>query len=295
MTGPSSYRMNDRRGMHRLWIAVGLALACSLLLIAPPRSLAQEFRATLTGQVTDASGAVVAKATVTATNTETGSVYTADTSNAGVYYIPYVLPGTYTVKATAPGFKTAIQDKVLLLAGKYFGQNFTLEVGAIAETVEVKDEPAMIETREWIGGNDSGRENAAERSCEWTPGLHADRNGAGQPVHTNTVRTGWIFWDQRLGQHQPLHHGRRRESDRPGQYGKLGRLQSVHAQRHQHHATDQLWRSGSRNLERLADSGLDSGSQRDDRHLRCPLRTNNRRHRESSDQEWNQRSFTVSW
>ena len=127
-------------------------VVCLVLLISPLGLRAQEFRATLTGQVTDASGAVVAKAQVTATNNETGSVYTAETSDAGVYYIPYVVPGTYTVKASATGFKTAVQDNVLLLAGKYFGQNFKLTVGAIQETMEVTAAPPMIETENGSGG-----------------------------------------------------------------------------------------------------------------------------------------------
>ena len=150
MTGPSNFRMDDRGGMYRFGIALGLA-AC-LLLASPQRSPAQEFRATLTGTVTDTSGAVVSKATVKAVNNDTGSTYTAETSDAGVYYIPYVVPGTYTVRASAPGFKTAIQDKVLLLAGKYFGQNFTLQVGAVDEKVEVSAAPPMIETANGSGG-----------------------------------------------------------------------------------------------------------------------------------------------
>ena len=147
MTVLSSVRLH-----FRSWIAVGLAVGCLLLLVSPQRLLAQEFRATLTGQVTDPDGRVVAKATVTAVNSDTGSIYTSETSDAGVYYIPYVVPGTYTVKATAPGFKTAVQDKVLLLAGKYFGQNFKLEVGAIHETMEVTAAPAMLETENASGG-----------------------------------------------------------------------------------------------------------------------------------------------
>jgi len=147
----ASFRLRDRRGMYRLGIALGLA-ACLLLLAFPPRSLAQEFRATLTGQVTDPDGRVVAGAKVVATNDETGSTYTAETSGAGVYYIPYILPGTYTVKASAQGFKTAVQDKVLLLADKYFGQNFKLQVGAIRETMEVTAAPPMLETENASGG-----------------------------------------------------------------------------------------------------------------------------------------------
>jgi hypothetical protein len=151
MTGPSNSKMDDRRAMYRFGVACGLAV-CLLLLANPQRALAQEFRATLTGTVTDASGAVVPKAEVKAVNVETGSIYTAKASDAGVYYIPYVVPGTYTVSASADGFKTAIQDKVLLLAGKYFGQNFTLQVGAISEQVEVTAAPPMIETANGSGG-----------------------------------------------------------------------------------------------------------------------------------------------
>ena len=151
MTILSSFRLHDRGGIHRLGIAIGLTV-CLLWLASPPRVSAQEFRATLTGQVTDVTGAVVAKAKVTATNTETGSTYTEVTSNAGVYYIPYIVPGTYKVKVEADGFKTAIQDNVLLLAGKYFGQNFKMEVGGFHETMEVTAAPPLLETENASGG-----------------------------------------------------------------------------------------------------------------------------------------------
>jgi hypothetical protein len=144
--------LSSVRRCFRSWMIVGLAVVCLPLMVSPQRSAAQEFRATLTGQVTDPDGRVVAKATITAVNNDTGSIYTANTSDAGVYYIPYVVPGTYTVKATAPGFKTAIQDKVLLLADKYFAQNFKLEVGTINEKMEVTAEPPMIETADASGG-----------------------------------------------------------------------------------------------------------------------------------------------
>ncbi|MGO9088792.1 MAG: carboxypeptidase regulatory-like domain-containing protein [Terriglobales bacterium] len=151
MTVLSSSRLHDRGGMCRLWIAIGLT-ACLLLVAFPSRSLAQEFRATLTGLVTDPTGAVVPKAKITATNVETGSTYTDVTTNAGVYYMPYVVPGTYKVKVEAQGFKTAIQDNVLLLAGKYFGQNFKLEVGSFHETMEVTAAPPLLETENASGG-----------------------------------------------------------------------------------------------------------------------------------------------
>src|ERR1700744_4848843 len=117
------------RNIVRLQIMGACAFA---LFFATLGSYAQEFRATLTGQVTDPSGAVVGSATVTAVNVDSGTSYKGPTSSKGVYSIPYVLPGTYTVSVEANGFKKAVQDKVLLLASQSFNQNFTLEVGSVS-------------------------------------------------------------------------------------------------------------------------------------------------------------------
>jgi hypothetical protein len=124
--------------------ALCLSVIAAALCVLP--GAAQEFRAALTGQVTDSSGALVRGATVTAVNASSGTSYTGKTSDKGVYYIPYVLPGTYTVSASANGFKTAVQDKVLLLASSTFNQNFRLEVGSVAERVVVNTAPPELET-----------------------------------------------------------------------------------------------------------------------------------------------------
>jgi hypothetical protein len=102
-----------------------------LILLAGSITQAQEFRAVLTGQVTDPSGAVIGDVTVSAVNIATGTSYTNKTTDKGVYYIPYVLPGTYTVTAEATGFKTFIQHNVLLLAAQTYAQNFNLAVGGV--------------------------------------------------------------------------------------------------------------------------------------------------------------------
>lgn len=122
-----------------------VAFCLLIFLLATLHCMAQEFRGVLTGQVTDPSGAIIKNATVTAVNSESGTKYTAKTTDKGVYYIPYVLPGTYTVTATADGFKTAVQDKVLLRASQTFNQNFNLEVGAVSEHVVVSTAPPALE------------------------------------------------------------------------------------------------------------------------------------------------------
>lgn len=117
---------------------------------------AQEFRATLTGQVTDPSGAVIKGAKVAAVNNDTKTTYTAVTTARGDYYIPYVLPGTYTVTATAGKFKTAVQDQVLMLASQVFNQNFALQVGSVTDQVVVSSAPPQLETEDASGNNTIG-------------------------------------------------------------------------------------------------------------------------------------------
>lgn len=113
---------------------------------------AQEFRATLTGTVTDASGAVVPSAEVQAANTDTGQKYTVKTSGSGGYFIPYMLPGLYSVAVTAPGFQKQVRDKVLLDAAKSLGVNFQLQVGSSAQTVEVTSTVPLLENANGSGG-----------------------------------------------------------------------------------------------------------------------------------------------
>jgi hypothetical protein len=131
--------------------SVGVCLLALLFVL--PCSRAQEFRATLSGQVTDPSGAVVVNAAVKAVSNDSGTTYTAQTTKDGTYYIPYVLPGAYKMTVTAKGFKTAVQDDVRLFAAQGFGQNFKLEVGGVAEQVEVTSAPPELETTTGSGGN----------------------------------------------------------------------------------------------------------------------------------------------
>lgn len=113
---------------------------------------AQEFRSTLTGQVTDPSGAIVPGAKVTAVNNDTQQTYTDTTNRSGNYYIPYVLPGTYTVTVNANGFKKNVQHNVVLQASQSYGLNFTLQVGATTQSVTVTAAPPQINTSSGSGG-----------------------------------------------------------------------------------------------------------------------------------------------
>ena len=122
------------------------------LLAMSSRGRAQDFRANLTGQVTDPSGATIKQAEISVVNVDSGTSYTAHTTDKGVYSIPYVLPGNYKVSVAAKGFKTAIQEKVVLLASQTFNQNFKLSVGTVGEQVVVTTTPAQLETSNGSGG-----------------------------------------------------------------------------------------------------------------------------------------------
>jgi len=118
-----------------------LALAC----LAPVDAAAQgETTSAIVGEVKDASNAVVARATVTATNRETGLKRSAQTDDAGRFNFPQLKPGTYSVKAEAQGFEPQENENVISGLGQKQTVNFTLKVARSNETVEVNGGAPLI-------------------------------------------------------------------------------------------------------------------------------------------------------
>jgi hypothetical protein len=115
-------------------------------LFAAANGSAQEFRATVTGRVTDPNGLVVPGATVTATNSQTGEVAVGVTTTDGVYTIPFLRPGIYTMSAELAGFRKVSQPNVQLEVGQTAAVNFQLQLGEVAEMVSVTAESPVLET-----------------------------------------------------------------------------------------------------------------------------------------------------
>src|SRR5215467_11591149 len=92
----------------------------------------------ITGSVTDASGAVVAGAVVTVTNTSTNQVRRAFTNETGNYSAPFLVPGSYEIRAEKLGFKVGARHGVDLQVGAVARIDFTLEVGEVTQQVEVR-------------------------------------------------------------------------------------------------------------------------------------------------------------
>jgi Carboxypeptidase regulatory-like domain/TonB dependent receptor len=103
--------------------------------------------ATLSGIITDPSGAVVPKAHVTVHSLSTGADRTIDTDSAGLYAVPSLQPGDYKVQATAAGFSGYTVEKVTLDVDRQVTLNIHLSVASAGETVEVESSSAQIDSQ----------------------------------------------------------------------------------------------------------------------------------------------------
>jgi hypothetical protein len=129
-------------------------LAAAALLAALSGSLfAQRDLGTITGTVTDSTGAVVAAARITITEQATGVKSVAETDSSGVYIRPLLKAGNYTVEVEAPGFRKAIQRDVLLGSGDRVGVNIQLTVGEVTQAIEVTSAAPLLQTESTALGN----------------------------------------------------------------------------------------------------------------------------------------------
>jgi hypothetical protein len=106
---------------------------------------AQQF-GEITGTVTDGTGAIIPGTQVTVTNTATQQARTATTNDAGVYSIPFLVPGGYTVRAGKSGFKTTTQRGVDVQVGDVARIDFRLELGEMTQVVEVTGGAPQLNT-----------------------------------------------------------------------------------------------------------------------------------------------------
>jgi hypothetical protein len=127
--------------LPRFRVQLLFVLAC----LVSPSAWSQEFRATVTGRVVDAGGLPMPGVTVSATNTQTNEVATAVTSADGVYALPFLKPGVYTLAAELEGFRKWTQERVQLEIGQTVTLNIAMQVGSIAETVTVVGESPLLE------------------------------------------------------------------------------------------------------------------------------------------------------
>src|SRR5438309_4972306 len=128
----------------RTAVALSVAVIWALSLFAA-QGYAQVTGATLSGTITDPSGAVIPNAQVSVRNTATGVTREVTADTAGFYSVPNLLPGNYEVTVMSPGFSTARQSNVELGVGAQQQLNISLKVGETSQTVEVTEAAPLIQ------------------------------------------------------------------------------------------------------------------------------------------------------
>jgi hypothetical protein len=184
----------------KTWVCLFLAPVFSILLLFSLATvgLGQGVTGNIRGTVVDSSGGVIPGATVKITNINTGLTRTVTSGTTGIFVASLLPPGTYNVTITKEGFKTFTQSGVLLQAAATYVVSATLEVGAVAQTVEVKAAPIQIDkTTMQLGGELAGTQvtNFPLLNLNWLnlqqtlPGVMASSDRFGNNFATNGNRT----------------------------------------------------------------------------------------------------------
>src|SRR5262245_51172471 len=126
---------------------VGLALVVCL---ATGSVLFAQATASISGRVIDQANAVLPGVTVTVTNTATGATRDTVTNEEGLYSVPALNPGTYTVKAELAGFAPQVRDGVEVLTGANMAVELKLGVAAVAENITVSGQAPLVESTQAV-------------------------------------------------------------------------------------------------------------------------------------------------
>jgi Carboxypeptidase regulatory-like domain len=147
------------RTVTRLGVSAYLAITslCLLLTVGYP-AFAQVDEGSITGTVTDSSGAVVPSADVTLVNTDQNITLQTKTTSTGLYTFNPVRIGHYTVTVSAQGFAKTTQRNLTVAVGTPLTVNVELKLGAATETVEVNTAPPLLQTEEASVGQVIGQQ-----------------------------------------------------------------------------------------------------------------------------------------
>ena len=119
---------------------LGAAVLCSTM------AYGQIGTSTITGRVTDTTGAIVPRVQITVVQTSTNFTQNAVTNDEGLYRVLSLQPGVYRVTFEAQGFKKAVRDGVELRTGDTLAVDMAMQVGNVSESIEVQGAAALLET-----------------------------------------------------------------------------------------------------------------------------------------------------
>src|SRR2546422_5409771 len=118
-------------------------LVCMLLTVSV---YGQTTNGSIQGTVTDSSGATLSRATVTARNLDTGLTNSTVTTDAGLYSLPNLPPGRYSVKVEATGLKKYEREGVTVQTGSTVSLDIEMQLGSVTETITVNADASQLET-----------------------------------------------------------------------------------------------------------------------------------------------------
>jgi hypothetical protein len=173
------------------------------ILVLTATALAQDFRATVSGRVTDSSGLGVPQAKVTVTQKSSGQATIVATNPDGYYTAPYLQPSVYDIEVSAQGFNNTRRQDVTLLTAQKAEVGFQLTVGAVSESVTVTAGADVVESSDASGGLNFDAIQASEYALngrqvymlmDLTPGVLFTQESFGQSGFSGT--RGWDTTDQ---------------------------------------------------------------------------------------------------
>jgi len=138
-------RISTKFGMFRL-LAPLFVFGLVLGFVCTTPANADELYASIRGNVTDQSGALIPEARITATNVDTGVSKAVTTSKDGAFAFLQLAVGDYSVKIEKAGFKTFAEPGIRLVVNQVYILNAKLELGTVAETITVEANAAQVET-----------------------------------------------------------------------------------------------------------------------------------------------------
>jgi len=138
--------MHLRLDLHLKQVLCSLALLAALALTAGQVRAQTAGSGTITGTVTDPSGAVVPKALIALRNADTGFDRKTETSDAGIYVATFLPPGHYEVHVTKPGLTGVVRTDLVLQVGQTMSVDFQMAVQATEQTITVTGASSVVDT-----------------------------------------------------------------------------------------------------------------------------------------------------
>jgi len=154
---------------------------------------AQTGNGTVTGVVTDATGAVIANAPIELKNTETGVVYRATSTDTGNFTITQVPIGSYELSASVQGFKKYTRQNLTLIAAQVLRLDVPLEIGASTESVTVSAESSQLQTETGDVSQNINFNQLANLPLLGVGNANSGSSGIRNPYNTATAIPGVVY------------------------------------------------------------------------------------------------------